>query len=76
MFQFNRDETFSGVSVLAIRACRELENVGWTVAFEDHAMVLTSGRLIREMPYSDSLTSLVYRDDMELMIMLGRRRHS
>lgn len=66
---------FSGVSVLAVYAARECERSGWGVSFEDHAVVLKSGRLIREMPYSDTLGSLVYRDDLELMRLIGNRRH-
>lgn len=74
-FTFDRGESFSGVSVIAASAARQLQGVGWQVIFEDHAMILTSGRLVREMPYADSLTSLVYRDDFELMMLLGKRRH-
>lgn len=75
MFQFNRGESFSGVSMRATRASRELARIGWEVEFADHAMILRSGRLVREMPYADSLTSLVYVDDYELMCLVGRRRH-
>lgn len=65
----------SGVSVLATEAVRKCERAGWSARHEDHAVVLVSGRLVREMPYSDSLGSLVYRDDMELMVLIGNQRH-
>lgn len=61
-------------SWLAIDACRKLEAVGWRVIFEDHAMVITHGKLVREVPYSDSLGSLVDGDDIPWYIQLGKRR--
>lgn len=75
MFEFNRGVGFSGVSIYASEAMDRLTVAGWVGEFDETGIALRSGRLRRLIPYSDSLGSLVYKDDAELMVMLGKRRH-
>lgn len=52
-----------GISVYASEAIRELRKAGWNVdiPIEENHLVLRHGRLIRLLPYTDSLASLVDR---------------
>lgn len=64
------------VSVLATEAARKLSGAGWRVEYGDKAMILRSGRMVREIPYDDSLGSLVPKPDVDVLVLLGKRRHS
>jgi hypothetical protein len=63
------------VSILATEACRLLTAAGWAVTYEEHAVVLRSGRMVREIVYDDSLGSLVPKPEVDVLVLLGKRRH-
>jgi hypothetical protein len=62
------------VSILATEASRLLTAAGWDVEYADHALVLRNRRTLREVPYDDSLGSLVARSEVEVLILIGNRR--
>ena len=62
------------ISILCTVASRMLTAAGWTVEYLDHGMTMRHGRLVRTLPYDDSLVSLVNKPDVELLVLLGKRR--
>lgn len=63
-----------GVSYLANEAAAMLERKGWTVTFHDGFDLATRGKMLRELPHSDSLGSLVYRDHVKALLAIHNNK--
>lgn len=57
-----------GVSYLATDAYAKLTAEGWEMSYEDDFLLAIRGKQIRELPYCDSLHSLVYRDHVKYLL--------
>lgn len=63
------------VSTYTARAIRDLRGAGWSLNFDrDDAIQVTHGKLVRDLPYTDSFGSLVGYNALQELLRLIRIR--